>query len=50
MMEVLPLVTDVMLRLGERRDGLAPPVAALLAPRHRTLAAAQIGFGFAALR
>ena len=44
-MEVASLPGDVLLGFGQRRDGLAPAVAALLAPGDASLAAAQIGFG-----
>ena len=41
--KILPLVADVLMRSGEERDGLASPMAPLLAPRHSALAASQIG-------
>ena len=48
--EVAALAGDVLMRLGQQRDGLAPPVAALLASGDPPLAAAQIGFGLAIVR
>jgi hypothetical protein len=45
--EVLPLATDLLMRFGQQRDGLAPAVAPFLAARNTALRGFQCAFGFA---